>query len=393
MAELYEWQKKALEEALEKNKLIIQVATGAGKTFFAIELLKLLLQKNPDSRILIIVPKIVILENTWMKELMTNGFGPHQVGAYYGQAKEYSKITLTTTASVTRLNIDLFDICIIDEVHNMMTTRLMNIVKRKEFTKIIGLSATIDSTDYRHWGLLREFGFNQFTYDTKQAIDDGIISTLTFTNIGIPFDDEELHEKYDKEQQQITALNHAIRVKQYRGDNTSAERTAMYAHVNARNEIVYNYPTKLTKVIELVERNKGKKIIIFNQRNDISNQLYWMLHDVEGIRAVIVNSGVKRKQQAANIKSFANGNTNTMLASISLDEGYNLPNIDVAIILSGNATSRQAVQRIGRVLRKSVGKEEAKIYQLYLQDSCEQRHADKRAVFFKSIARVFTEET
>lgn len=390
--ELYEWQEKALIEVFAKKKLLVEVATGAGKTKFAIEFLKIWTEKNPDSRILIVVPKIVILEQTWLKDLAKNGFGPNKVGVYYSSAKEYSNIMLTTMASVTKVNIELFDTIIIDEVHNMMTKRLMEIIEKEKFDKMIGLSATIDQKDYRHWGLIRAFDFNIFKYDTKQAIDDNIISGMSFINIGLPFDDMELRGKYAEIQGHITMMNHAIRAKRFKGESSSVERVAMYKSVNERNDIVYSYPTKMEKTIDIVKENIGKKIIIFNQRNEISTKLYWMLHDVDGARAVIVNSSIKKLQQHININKFASGEANIMLASISLDEGYNLPNIDIALLLSGNSTSRQTIQRIGRVLRKAKGKDEAKVYQIYLKDSCEQKHSDKRASFFKTIASSFKEE-
>jgi len=72
-----------------------------------------------------------------------------------------------------------------------------------------------------------------------------------------------------------------------------------------------------------------------------------------------------------------------VLASRILDEGYNLPKIDTAIIAAGNSTSRQTVQRMGRVLRKK--KHPSNLYQIYCKDTIEETYASERSKLFKDL--------
>jgi len=77
--------------------------------------------------ILITVPKIVLLETQWLREVRKNNYTMNQVGVYYGYAKEYSKITLTTQVSIKKIPLEIFDVIIIDEVHHYTVPGLMKL--------------------------------------------------------------------------------------------------------------------------------------------------------------------------------------------------------------------------------------------------------------------------
>jgi len=128
--ELREWQQNAIDYFFSHDKkAIFSVPTGSGKTFVAIKILKKVLKySDPKIRILIVVPKNVILKG-WVQELRDQGFLFDKVGIYNGECKEYSKITLTTTASISKLNYKMFEFLIADEVHNMGTPRQLEILK------------------------------------------------------------------------------------------------------------------------------------------------------------------------------------------------------------------------------------------------------------------------
>jgi superfamily II DNA or RNA helicase len=360
------------------------IVHNSGKTYLAINIIKTLFEKEPDTHILIVVPKIVILENVWLKELYNNGFGPNKVGMFYNEAKEYAPITLTTMSSVDRLNLDVFDSVVFDEIHNCMTDRLMPIVSR-HWKNMLGLSATVVHRDGRHWELKKAFSYSIYEYDAKHAMDDGIISRLKYVDVAVSFEDMEQRKKYEEAQAKIVAFTHLVNSKKARGEDMGEAKALLYKALNDRNTIIYNYEDKLQAVVDIVKENRDRKILIFNQRNDISEKLYWRMLDID-VRPVVINSSVPKKKQFENMRLFKEGEANVLLASMSLDEGMNIPAIDVGIILSGNATVRQMIQRAGRVLRKAVDKTHATIYQIYLKDSVEENQALRRSEFFKTLA-------
>ena len=86
---------------------------------------------------------------------------------------------------------------------------------------------------------------------------------------------------------------------------------------------------------------------------------------------------------------FKNDKFNVLLTSKVLDEGYNLPKIDTAIIMAGDSTPKQTVQRLGRVLRKKT--KHSHLYQIYCLMTIEEDYAKERSVLFKSLSSDYWE--
>jgi superfamily II DNA or RNA helicase len=53
------------------------------------------------------------------------------------------------------------------------------------------------------------------------------------------------------------------------------------------------------------------------------------------------------------LSGLEEGRYPALVANRVLDEGVDLPDVKVAIVIGGSASPRQAVQRLGRILRKS----------------------------------------
>jgi len=123
--ELYDWQHEAKDYFFKYNQAIFQVSTGAGKTFCAIDIMKEVIKKDPDIMFLIVVPKNVILEQTWFKELYDNGFSLRDVGVFYGAIKEFCKITITNMQSLNKIPLELFDMIVLDECFSGNTNVLV----------------------------------------------------------------------------------------------------------------------------------------------------------------------------------------------------------------------------------------------------------------------------
>ena len=90
-----------------------------------------------------------------------------------------------------------------------------------------------------------------------------------------------------------------------------------------------------------------------------------ILKDKE-IPHVTYHSKLKKIEKNQMLEKFKNGSANIMLSVKSLDEGTNIPDCSVAIVMAGSSVKRQTIQRLGRILRTSEGKELASIYQLYI---------------------------
>ena len=64
-----EWQSEALDEWKKQCNGVVRVVTGGGKTFFALFCIDYYLKKHPESRIIIIVPTVALMDQ-WHVELL-----------------------------------------------------------------------------------------------------------------------------------------------------------------------------------------------------------------------------------------------------------------------------------------------------------------------------------
>jgi len=64
------------------------------------------------------------------------------------------------------------------------------------------------------------------------------------------------------------------------------------------------------------------------------------------------------------LKGFKDGKYRAVVTSKVLDEGIDVPDASLGVIVSGTGSSREFIQRLGRLLRKSHGKEKARLIEI-----------------------------
>jgi len=385
MVEMHDWQRRATKFFFDNDCVaILEAATGTGKSFTTIKIIQKVLEKDPDIYILIVVPKNVILERTWFKELYDGGFSLKDIGVYYGNIKEYAKITITNMQSLNKVAIDMFDMIIFDECHNYCSKRLWKYIKHP-FKYRLGLSATLERMDNEHYTLMKHFNFNVFKYTPKQALIDGVLNPFNFTNIGVEMD----NVSYDEYLKLTEDFN--LMLQMGGGFNKIMAtpgplKNQMLAKMNERKQLVLNYPKKFDVICQICENHKEDKILIFNEYNEQTSACYWHLLE-GGFNSRVMHSGISKEKREQNLTDFKNDKYNILCTSRVLDEGYNLPKIDTAIIAAGNSTSRQSIQRMGRVLRKK--DKISSLYQIYVKRTMEEDYAFERTKLFKELCNEY----
>ena len=79
------------------------------------------------------------------------------------------------------------------------------------------------------------------------------------------------------------------------------------------------------------------------------------------------------------LTQFKEGTYKIIVASHVLNEGVDVPDARIAIILSGTGSIREYVQRLGRVLRKGSQKDKlAILYEVVSEDTSEERTSKRR---------------
>jgi superfamily II DNA or RNA helicase len=171
-------------------------------------------------------------------------------------------------------------------------------------------------------------------------------------NVVFEFEDEE-QKKYDR-------LTKAIRGSAAKLGFEAPETIALLLR---RSRLSNASPKRVEVTLRIVARHKGRRILIFHEDiaacEVIANALKHF-----GISAEVFHSKVPLKARVETLHDYRNGRIQVLVSCRALDEGFNVPETEIGIIAASTATHRQRVQRLGRILRPSKGKEGAIIYSI-----------------------------
>jgi superfamily II DNA or RNA helicase len=149
-------------------------------------------------------------------------------------------------------------------------------------------------------------------------------------------------------------------------------RKAMLAHREAK-EIALGTDAKLRVLIDLIQKHQTERILIFT--ND--NATVYRISQQFLIPAITYQTVVKERHDI--LTRFKAGEYKTLVASHVLNEGVDVPDARIAIILSGTGSTREYIQRLGRVLRKgSTSNKQAILYEVVTENTSEERTSERR---------------
>ena len=357
---LREWQAKAFPLWWAKKRGIVKVVTGGGKTVFAIHCLTNYLEENKDHSILIVVPSIALLDQWYEglqkdfneKNIALNGGGEH--------LEHLSRINISTIDSVKNI-IEQFDasktLLIVDECHKIGTEKRGEILTNN-WHATLGLSATPERDyDDNFYIIIRKIlGDIIFDYDYIDAREDEVIVNfkLLYAYAAMTPDEEEKYKKFTKSIQRRAATIGGNDMNDYPLKMLIFNRARMVK--NSKNRIPFG--------IELLQKHKRDSWIVFTENKKQAKEFNKIIN-TKGYKSAIYNTDLDNAEREENLNNFKNGNLNVLVSCTALDEGFDMPEADGAMILSASSSKRQRIQRMGRVLRITANKQNALIVTVY----------------------------
>ena len=357
---LREWQAKAFPLWWSKKRGIVKVVTGGGKTVFAIHCLTKYLEENKDHSIFIVVPSIALLDQWYEglqkdfneKEISLNGGGEH--------LEKLSRINISTIDSVKNI-IQQFDasktLLIVDECHKIGTQKRGEVLSNS-WHATLGLSATPERDyDDNFYIIIRKIlGDIIFDYDYIDAREDEVIVNfkLLYAYAAMTPDEEEKYKKFTKSIQRRAATIGGNDMNDYPLKMLIFNRARMVK--NSKNRIPFG--------IELLQKHKRDSWIVFTENKKQAKEFNKIIN-TKGYKSAIYNTDLDNSEREENLNNFKNGNLNVLVSCTALDEGFDMPEADGAMILSASSSKRQRIQRMGRVLRITANKQNALIVTVY----------------------------
>jgi superfamily II DNA or RNA helicase len=342
---------------------IVALPTGSGKTHVAIAAMAKL-----GVATLVLVPTRVLLDQ-WARVLAA--FWPHPIGRLGDGDHAYTNITVATYASATtwmqRIG-DRFGLVVIDEAHHVGAWCPRDILEMVVAPARLGLTATPP-----------ELPFAPVVYalGPRQLVGDGL-ADWDHAEVSVQLDRREraryrelrgtfgpAYAKFMKQQPHGT-WNQFVR----ECNRTKIGREALAAWRGSREVIAYP-AAKRAALREILTKHLGERTLVFTSDNATAYAI------ARELLVMPITHEIGRAERARALQRFRDGDAPVLVSAQVLDEGLDVPDADIAIVVGGSSSKRREVQRIGRVLRPREGKR-AVVYELSVSETVEVDYVKRR---------------
>lgn len=346
--------------------------TGSGKSWVALKIME-----HVSKSTLVVLPTLDLM-NQWY-DLLCNAFGV-EVGILGGGYHEIRDLTVTTYDS-GYIHMDQygnhFAFLIFDEVHHLPSATYSHIPEMSIAPYRLGLTATYERPDGLHGKLERLVGPKVYEKSIKDLEGEHLAEYETM-KIAVDLTPKE-KVRYEENQNIYDRYIRDKGIKFYGGDlkvflQESAydpkARKAFLARLEARR-IIMSAERKLEVLESLLKLHHQDRILIFT----ISNELVYQISEEFLVPAITHHTKTVERKDI--LERFRTGKYRILVTSRVLNEGVDLPEANVAIILSGSASPVEHLQRLGRILRKGKNKQAA-LYELVTRGTKESQISYRR---------------
>jgi superfamily II DNA or RNA helicase len=359
---LRSWQESAFK-SLKGNEYsgILAVVTGGGKTIFGLHCYNEAIKERPDIKLIVVVPSQALRDQWAVNISKYTTIKSNEIGFSLKNPKKICYVVINLSFQKQYALIETSNCLVIfDECHRYGTINNIPFLSRKYFGKV-GLTATLERLyDDGVESILKRFiGDLIYEYNINDAVNDGVVTPFKLINYKLPLIDSEEHE--------INKINRSISIAK-REENEEKIKFLLLKRRRILNNSMYRVPT----AVMLIKKHLMLKKIVFCESTLQADEIYLELKRLN-LQVAIYHSKLSQKKRLSNLVSFINGYCHTLIGCKSLDEGFDVPDIEMAIIVSQTATNRQRIQRIGRSIRKSPNKESSVVITLYNSEDEERK--------------------
>jgi superfamily II DNA or RNA helicase len=343
-----------------QNRGTVCLPTGGGKTILGVLAMELLGRPT-----LVVVPTIDLMHQWY--EVISGFFGSEELGLLGGGYHEIKQLTITTYDSAAMHMESMgnrFGFLILDECHHLPGETYQKIALASIAPFRLGLSATLKRSDGKE-SLIEEY-VGPLVYEGRIGQMVGVdLAPYEIETWEVSLTQEE-EEEYKRLRQVYTRFIgvHGIQMGGASGWSQfliACHRypggKAAFAAYREQKKIAQSCQGKLLGIWEILTRHGGARVIIFTE----DNQFAYRIGHLFFLPVLTHQTGVKERKKM--LDAFRQGLIRVIVTSKVLNEGVDVPEASVAIVVSGSGAVREHVQRLGRILRKVEGKQ-AVLYEL-----------------------------
>ena len=356
------------------NRGVIELPTGAGKTVVAIDIIAQL-----GVPTLVVVPTIDLLDQ-WRRELETE-FGV-AIGQFGGGEQVQEPITVSTYDSAYLRAEDVggdFGLVVFDEVHHLGGEGYRDAARLVSAPARLGLTATFERPDGAHEVVADLVGPKAYEATVDDLAGEHLADyEVRRIEVALGPDEREAYEAaqgtfvdYLKQSSLSLRSGADYRKLVMRSGTDPKAREALLAKQRARR-IMMNADAKVETLGRLLDRHRDDRVIVFTAHTD----LVYRLSERYLLPAITSETGTGERREI--LDRFRDGTYSRVVTANVLDEGVDVPDANVAVVLAGSGSEREFTQRLGRILRPKADGGRALLYEVVSEETAEERVADRR---------------
>ena len=397
---LRDYQEKAMENWSKSSmRGCIVLPTGAGKTVLGIRAIEQI-----NSSTLVVVPTIDLMDQ-WTQVLKkylkyegeekknfsskeNSDSSQTKIGNLGGGRDDIQQITVATydSAYLRAPYIgNQFELIIFDEVHHLPAPGYRLIAEQFIAPYRLGLTATIEREDGLHDLLPKLVGGIVFQLGPQELSEKKHLAEFEIERRQVELTSQEQKDYDDNYSVFLSSLNklgfrypsmHNLKRLIMMSNKNKIAREGLLAR-NKANSIALNSQSKISELKKILTENKFAKTIIFTQNNK-------MVYDLSDKFLIPFITYKTTKEERRNVlEGFKSGKYSTVVTSRVLDEGIDVPDAELAIIVSGTGSGREIIQRLGRILRPKKDQKKAKLVEIISKHTRETNTSAKRITAFQ----------
>ena len=390
--ELYRWQLDALVSWLRCGRRgVIEAVTGSGKTDVALAAISDALRRGRF--VLVLVPSRVLMEQ-WHGRLK-DALPEVRIGRLGDSGSDRplgcDVLVSTRHSAATHRPVPPHGrggLLVVDECHGLGGATLRRALLR-QYDERLGLTATLERADDAVTDLLLPFfGGICHRYGFEQAIADGVCARPRVAFVGVPLADDERAEYVATEQRLVLARNHLRGVPGMPlspfGDFIAAVAHLAGGDAGPDGRAAREYLEVFSLRRQIVAQSRGKYELLGRLAPTIkaADGSLLFTETVRGANHAInrldphvaidlITGSTARRQRKAILDDLRARRLDAVAAPRVLDEGIDVPDADLGIIVSASRTRRQMIQRMGRILRRKRPGGRARLVVMFAEDTLE----------------------
>ncbi len=367
------YQKEAARAWREAGRRgVVALPTGAGKTILAVTLIA-----QTGRPTLVHVPTIDLMHQ-WRAVL--EKYFAIEIGLLGGGYKQLAPITVATYDSAmlhAPTKGDRFGFVVFDECHHLPGDQFQHAARAAIAPFRLGLSATPERNDGRE-SLLYKLSGDLCYQANIRDLTGGTLAPYQVFTIEVDMMPDERAE-YDEAYARYVGFVRRERINfsgprgwqefLWKTSRTPEGREAFKAY-RRQKQLSQASAAKDGWVWKILQQHRGERIIVFTQDNEMAYRIG------RKFLLPVITHQTRPKERERFLQAFRDGEYTAMATSKVLNEGVDVPEAAVAIVVSGSGSVREHVQRLGRVLRGRPGKQ-ALLYELISADTREY-HVNQR---------------